>query len=93
MVSAETLVIALVVLVGATVIGMVKSFFAEPWDTQEGTVYVERRVYQPVPVPLPQPGQPRALPAPQPEKLPDRVPVPVKRRKPVPEPALVLAAD
>jgi hypothetical protein len=84
-VTAETLAIAAVVLVGATVVGMVKQFFADPWDTQEGTVYYEIRAYQPVtayqpvyvPAPQPQPQvvvtplPPRSLPAPRPERVPE----------------------
>lgn len=90
--TAETLAIALVVLVGATIIGMVKQFFTEPRHHQEGTVYIETRAYQPVPAP-----EPRLLPATPYRPVLREVPEPAmayrRVRREVPQPALALASE
>lgn len=62
--TAETLAIGLVVLVGATVASMVKEFFTKPWHLQEDVVVVDGRAYQQVTYAQMQPvlGQPQYLP-------------------------------
>ena len=101
--TAETLAIALVVLGGATIVSMVKECFSKPWHLEEGVIYIEDRAYQPVqpavhPQPLPKPA-PQPLPVPAYQPQPRVVPVyqlarpGAPRRKPIPEPALALAAE
>jgi hypothetical protein len=91
--TAETLAIALVVLVGATVVSMVKEFFSKPWHMEEGTIYIEGRAYQPVRAVV----QPQPLPTPVPQPLPvpayQAARLEAPRREPIPAPILALAAE